>query len=212
MILWLFIINNLLLADSEGQLWLESSLRAKIAKKLRLEWSQHLRFDHNISSFQSVMPEIELRYKPIKMISIKLGYRYIYEKNKNDRFDPAHRYHIQLSTNKKIGMAKLSYRIRYQEKHEEDEFDYTSRLRNKLSIQLDTGSKYEPVLFTESFTDIASSTVDISKYRIGLGVAYAFRKKMNLRLDYIFQREDRKDRIHLLRIKYRMNIKRKKGK
>ena len=99
-------------------------MRKKIAKDVRIEWTQHLRFDHNVSQIQSVMPELELRYKPIKILSMKIGYRYIYERTKNGDFEPAHRYHFQVSTGKKFGSVKVAYRLRYQEKHEEDEYDY----------------------------------------------------------------------------------------
>ena len=56
-----------------------------------------------MSQVQSIMPELELRYKPIKPLSMKIGYRYVYERTKNDDFEPAHRYHFQISTGKKFG-------------------------------------------------------------------------------------------------------------
>ena len=189
-------------------------MRKKIAQNVRIEWTQHLRFDHNISQIHSVMPELELRYKPIKPLSMKIGYRYIYERTKNSDFEPAHRYHFQVSTGKKFGSVKAGYRLRYQEKHEEDEYDYTSRLRNKFSIAIDTDSHVEPVIFAEVFSDIRAIPVDSSKFRLGTGIEIDVQKDMNVSVDYLYQRDFlRNDRVeHIVRVNYQMKLPKVKNK
>ena len=118
-----FLLSNIALSETDTQLWLSTNVRKKVAKDLRIEWTQHLRFEYDISQIQSVMPELELRYKPIKPLSLKIGYRYVYEHTKSGDFEVAHRYHFQISTGKTVGPLKIAYRLRYQEKHEEDEYD-----------------------------------------------------------------------------------------
>ena len=210
----LLLLSKILFAETDTQFWLSTNIRKKIAKDVRIEWTQHLRFDHNISQIQSAMPELELRYKPIKPLSMKIGYRYIYERTKNGDFEPAHRYHFQVSTGKKFGSVKVAYRLRYQEKHEEDEYDYTNRLRNKFSIAIDTDSHVEPVIFAEVFSDIRAIPVDSSKFRLGTGIEIDVQKDMNVSVDYLYQRDFlRNDRLeHIVRVSYQMKLPKAKKK
>ena len=204
----LLLLSKILFAETDTQLWLSTNVRKKIAKDFRIEWTQHLRLDTNISQIQSAMPELELRYKPINSLSMKIGYRYIYESTKNGDFEPAHRYHFQVSTGKKIGLIKVAYRLRYQEKHEEDEYDYTNRLRNKFSVAFDTDSHIEPVVFAEVFSDVRAIPVDSSKFRLGTGIEVPVQKGMNVSADYLYQRDFlRKDRIeHIVRVNYQVKL------
>ena len=148
---------------------------------------------------------------------MKIGYRYIYERTKNGDFEPAHRYHFQVSTGKKFGSVKVAHRLRYQEKHEEDEYDYTNRLRNKFSIAIDTDSQIEPVVSAEIFSDIRAIPVDSSKFRLGTGFEMDVYKGMNVSVDYLYQRDFlRNDRVeHVIRVNYQMKlpkVKKKTGK
>lgn len=210
----ILLLSQLASAETDTQLWLSTNLRKKLAKDWRVEWTQHLRFEDNMSHVQSVMPEVELRYKPLKYLSMKIGYRYVYERTKHDDFEPAHRYHFQISTGKKLGSVKIGYRLRYQEKHEEDEFDYTNRLRNKFSIALDTDTAFEPILFTELFSDIRAIPVDSSKFRLGLGLDTDVHKRMKLSVDYLYQRDFlRNERTeHIARVNYQVKLPKKKKK
>ena len=213
----LLFLSKILFAETDTQFWLSTNMRKKIAKDLRIELTQHFRFDNNISQIQSVMPELELRYKPIKPLAMKIGYRYIYERTKNGDFEPAHRYHFQVSTGKNFGSVKVAYRLRYQEKHEEDEYDYTNRLRNKFSIAIDTDSQIEPVVSAEVFSDIRAIPVDSSKFRLGTGFEMDVYKGMNVSVDYLYQRDFlRNDRVeHIVRVNYQMKlpkVKKKTGK
>ncbi len=213
----LLLLSKILFAETDMQFWLSTNMRKKIANDVRIEWTQHLRFDHNISQIKSVMPELELRYKPIKPLAMKIGYRYIYERTKNGDFEPAHRYHFQVSTGKKFGSVKVAYRLRYQEKHEEDEYDYTNRLRNKFSIAIDTDSQIEPVVSAEVFSDIRAIPVDSSKFRLGTGFEMDVYKGVNVSVDYLYQRDFlRKDSVeHIARVNYQMKlpkVKKKTGK
>ena len=208
----LLLLSQLVSAETDTQLWMSTNVRKKVVKDWRVEYTQHLRFENNISQVESVMPELELRYKPFKPLSMKIGYRYIYERTKNGDFEPAHRYHFQVSTGKKFGPVKIGYRMRYQEKHEEDEFDYTNRLRNKFSLTFDTDTSLEPVVFAETFSDLRAIPIDSSKFRIGLGLEMDVYKHMALSFDYLHQREFvRNDRIeHIARINYQVKVPKKK--
>jgi hypothetical protein len=201
-------------AKNDSQLWLSANARYKPLPKMRMEFTQHLRFDNNISQVESVMPELEMQYSPIKPLAVKIGYRYISERTKNNDFEPAHRYHIQISTQKEMGPLEFSYRLRYQEKHEEDEYDFTQRLRNKLKIELDTQTDYRPYVFSEVFTNPSNTPIDNSKYRLGIGLQYKVKKKQRICVDYIYQNEFEKEdqQFHIFRVNYQYKIKKKKLK
>ena len=207
----LLLLSQLAFAETDTQLWMSTNVRKKVIKDWRVEYTQHLRFTDNVSQVESIMPEFELRYKPIKPLSMKIGYRYIYERTKNGDFEPAHRYHVQVSTGKKFGPVNVGYRLRYQEKHEEDEYDYTNRLRNKFSLTIDTESSFEPVIFAETFSDIRAIPVDSSKLRLGTGLEIDLPKKMSLSIDYLYQRDFlRNDRVeHIARVNYQIKVPKK---
>ena len=46
--------------ETDSQLWMSTNVRKKVIKDWRVEYTQHLRFENNISDVQSVMPEFEL--------------------------------------------------------------------------------------------------------------------------------------------------------
>jgi hypothetical protein len=198
--------------STDGQLWLSANARYKPHKTLRLEITQHLRLSNNLSQVEKVMPELEMQYRPIKPLSVSIGYRYISERTKNNDFEPAHRYHAQLSSKKDIGPLELSYRLRYQEKHEEDEFDFNQRLRNKVKLTLDTDTPYTPFVFTEIFTDPTATPIDNSKYRLGFGAQYKIDKRQSVSLDYLYQNEFERNDLqqHILRFNYQYKIEKKK--
>ena len=201
-------VCQIAMANTDSQLWMSTNVRKNVANDLRVEWTQHLRFDANISQIQSIMPEVELRYKPLKPLSLKIGYRYIVERSKSGNFEPAHRYHFQLSTSKKFSVIKVGYRIRYQEKHEEDEFDYTNRLRNKFSLSMDTGTQLTPVLFIETFSDLRAIPIDSSKFRLGTGIDVDVHKRVKCSVEYLYQRDFlRNEQIeHIARLNYQVKL------
>ena len=214
---WLLIVVFALLgrnaaAETDAQLWLSANARYKPISKMRLELTQHLRFNENVTRVESVMPELEVQYRPFKPLAVKIGYRYIQERTKNGDFEPAHRYHVQLSTKKKFGPIEIGYRLRYQEKHEPDEFDYTMRLRNKISAEWDTDTDYTPMIFTEIFSDPKAIPVDSSKYRLGLGLEYKVNKKNRVSIDYLYQHDFEENDLqqHICRVNYQYKIKKPK--
>ena len=102
----------------------------------------------------------------------------------------------------------------YQEKHEEDEFDYTNRLRNKFSLAFDTDTDVEPVVFAETFSNIRAIPIDNSKFRVGLGLEIDVYKRMDLSLDYVYQRDfiSTEQIEHIARVKYQVKVPKKKNK
>ena len=95
LLLWL---SQLVHADTDAQLWMSTNVRTKVNQDWRFEYTQHLRFTDNISDVQSVMPEFELAISQLNP-SDEDWVSIYYERTKED-FEPAHRYHVQLSTEK----------------------------------------------------------------------------------------------------------------
>jgi len=199
-------------AENEVLLWNSASVRYKPHKQIKFELSQHFRFDQNITQLESIMPELEMEYRPTKWIDVGVGYRYIYERTKNGDLEPAHRYHIQAATSQDFGPIELSYRLRYQEKHEVDEYDYSSRLRNKLSLEFDTDTAYSPILSAELFLNPRYRPFEIPKYRIAAGSKIKLHKHHRLTVRYFYQPDltDSDLREHIVSMKYQYRIPKKK--
>ena len=82
---WLLVVVFALLgrnavAETDAQLWLSANARYKPISKVRLELTQHVRFSENVTRVESVMPELEVQYRPFKPLAVKIGYRYIQER------------------------------------------------------------------------------------------------------------------------------------
>jgi len=200
-------------AQSNQFVWMRTSLRYKPIKPITLEATQHFRFAVTPNQIDSLNPELTLKYAPLKWFNLGIGYRYIYERTKNDDLEPAHRYHIQTAVDRNFGPTELSYRLRYQEKHEEDEYHYSSSIRSKLSIELDTDKDYTPFLLTEFFNDPRNEFYR-SKYRIGVGSKIKIDKRHRLSVRYLYQKNADDGAIpeHILDLEYQYRLKKKKKK
>ena len=199
-------------AARDTLLWTSASIRYKPHKKLKLELSQHLRLDQNLSQVERTMPELELTYRPAGWLDLGIGYRYIFERTKNGDLEPAHRYHGQLGLEHELGPVEISYRLRYQEKHEEDEFDWTARIRNKLSAQLDTDTAFTPLISAEHFLDTVERPTETTRYRLGIGTKIKLSKPHRLTVRYLYQADQREPLSeHILSLKYQYRIPRRTG-
>lgn len=196
-------------AEQDTLLWSSASIRYKAHKKLKLELTQHLRLNQNLSQLERVMPELELTYRPTDWLDLGVGYRYIFERTKNGDLEPAHRYQGELGLEHALGPVELSYRLRYQEKHEEDEYDWTSRVRNKIAAQLDTDTAFTPLVSAEHFLNPLASPLESTRYRLGLGTKIKLSKPHRLTVRYLYQ-ADLNDPLseHILALKYQYRLSR----
>ena len=209
----LLLIPGIVLAEMETdhQLWTSSGIRYRSAKGWTIQGTQNIRFDKNVSSFQSFKPQLELSHSPYQWLEIGSGYRFVHEANKDSKLATAHRYHAQVVFERKWDVVKLSYRLRYQKKQKTEDLDVTTRIRNRIKLSYDTRTLFSPLLSAESFVD---KTIATRKTRLTLGCAAKLSKSYRLVAGYqhqIYMDKDETARIFLLDFEYRMPKKKGTG-
>ena len=201
-------------AETDNLLWTSSGITYQPAKRWKLQGTQNFRFMENASRLESLMPQAEFEYSPYKWLDVGGGYRFIYESKKDDEMVSAHRYNADIQFAHKLGNFKLSYRLRYQEKHKSENLDIIMRLRNRFKLSYDTQTPYSPLLAMESFT---GEDLNTRKTRLTMGVAAKLSKAHRLKVRYHHQTlidvdERETERIFLLDYMYRIPKKKKKNK
>ena len=208
----LFFLPTLAQAEVDDKLWLKAGLRAKPVKGVKLEFTQHLRYDTNITRQKSVMPELEVAYRPISWLQLATAYRYVSERGKSGDFEPAHRFTVLSEVDPELGPVELSYRLQYQEEHDSQSF--VAAIRNKLGLKLDTDTRYTPLLTFELFTSPMNNELSNTQHRIAAGCAIKLSKRHRITPRFIYQTELDGDhdigRIYSLGYEYRLAKKKKK--
>lgn len=206
----LLLISGIVLAETEtdNQLWTSAGIRYRPAKSWTIKGTQNIRFDNNMSSFQSFKPQLELSYSPYNWLEIGSGYRFAYENDKDSEVVTSHRYHAQMVIERKWGLVKLSYRLRYQQKREIEDLDITAQIRNRVKLTYDTKTFCSPLFSAEVFADEA---IETRKTRLTLGGSAKVSRSHRLFAVYQYQTymsKDEVDRIFLLKYEYRIPEKR----
>jgi hypothetical protein len=154
----------------EGQIWSEVGLRYKVNKKVRLEANQYLRYTTSPLQME-YMPEVGGTYEAIDWLRLRLGYRYIGDRNKFDRFEKWHRFFGDVRVQGKWKKLRLTNRLRYQNQIT-DEFgeENNQTLREQLQLGYDTDRMVEPFVSGELFYRMTGKRApSIDKYRFELG-------------------------------------------
>ena len=202
-------------AGEDVQVWTSAGVRYRAAKKVRLEYEQHLRFDQNVSRLESVKPEAKLSWKASDWARLGLGYRYSQERNGQDEWKPEHRFHLQGSVGMDLGPVGMGYRLRFQERLEFGvEFKNKHTLRQRLSAEVDTGTRFTPFSTVEGFAWLRDSGMSVrERWRFTGGVEARLPKRN--RVEVFYRREvpvyDGSNPIeHILGVGYQYRIPRKK--
>jgi hypothetical protein len=199
-------------ADSDNQVWSTAAFRYTTTQGLKMGVVQHLRLDENASSVLSVMPALEARFSPNKQLEIGTGYRFIQKRSKSGDFETSHRIDVNAEIEKSAGRLTGSYRLRGQTRYEMDENKFDTSLRNRLSLNLDTDSRFTPLVATESFSDIADDGLEHRSVRSSLGTAIRLDKshRLKLRFHYEIALDGSADVERILALGYQYRRKQKK--
>jgi len=143
-------------AESGDEVWTSFGARHWVADTVRLDVSQHLRFDQGLSRLHEVMPETAVAWDLTGWARVGAGYRYAQKRGKDDAFKAGHRVHVQARARLGVEPVSLSYRIRFQERIElgaRPEFKHT--VRNRLSLEVGSERSFTPGMAIERFTVLA---------------------------------------------------------
>ena len=163
------------LAQTDVQLWTSASLRAELVEDFRLELTQHLRFDEDVSRVLSIMPELSASYDPAKPLRLSLGYRFIYEREQDRQLDDAHRLTFDARLRGDLDPIRISYRLRIQEVFEQKAsgLEVRNTLRNRLGVSWDTDTPLTPEVSAEIYTRIGGDKAALfHKLRLTAGASY----------------------------------------
>ena len=174
----------------EAQAWMEAGVRYRPKKKVRLQLSQNLRFNENVSRTESVMTDMAVSWSAGKNLSVAAGYRLNMDANREGEFMPVHRLHVQSVVDREVGPLSLSHRVRFEESFKVDgtEMDSWHTLRNRVEVELDLDTDLRPVLSVELHSLLAEyRPVLQEKLRFCGGFTYKASKTHVYRLLYINQ-------------------------
>lgn len=183
LILITFLFLPFLSQSQDGlALWTGVGVEKKINKKFSVNLNAQARFVENLSFAQTYLGEVGLSYKIIKNLEITGYYRFINRrKDETKDFKNRHRFYGDLSYDKKLGVIKVGYRLRYQHQFRDNDgeigFD-TSYLRNKLEVSYPNKTKFTPYVSGDLFYEINGNGFD--QIRPKAGVSYKINKKSSL--------------------------------
>jgi hypothetical protein len=202
---------------NETQLWVETGVRYRPKKKIRINLAQNLRLDQNVSRTESIMTDLAMSWSAEKWLRLAGGYRLNMDADSDGVFSPVHRLHIQSTMDRSIGTVSLSHRLRFEESFKVDgtELEQWHTLRNRIEAELDLGSSLTPVLSVELHSLLGEyRPVVQEKIRMNAGVSYKASKTNVYSLRYISQLpiqyvSDPAEHIVSLGYQYRIPKKRK---
>ena len=167
---------------------IENSFQSRISatatykpiKKLKLELSPEFRFNNNFF-LDKYFIEAGLEYKLLSFLSLGAGYRFIANTRQEKETEYLQRYTLNGTFKKKWNRFTPSFRIRYANYSDED--DYNELLRYKANLEYNIPkSKIAPFVSTEAFQSINGS--DFYKIRYSIGIDYKLFKKNYLTVSY----------------------------
>ena len=189
----IFILLGTLAQAADTRLWLSSGLDIEPTKKLDVKLTQHVRFEDNVSSLDTIIPELELEFAPLKWAEIGGGYRYIAKWNKELEYDPAHRAQGDLGFKKEFKKWEPSYRFRIQRSWEQDKtLKIETRRRHRFKLTHDTTKELDLSIAGQTFRD---PSLDVSHATLRLTAGAKFKIKKDHKLSVAYNREAPLSRI-----------------
>lgn len=199
---------------ADTKLWLGSGFEYEPTQYLNLEFNQLLRFDNSISQFDETIPELELSYSPVSWASIGTGYRYIIKFNKEEEYDPAHRFHGQSTFKWAKDSFTVSYRFRFLNTFEQDKtLKKSPQYRNKINLKFESDLGLSPQLGVLSITDLEEQFEE-STFRLSPALSYKVTKSHRLKVtlhreSHLFQFSELEDYMLSFAYKYKVPQKNK---
>ena len=211
----IFILFSAFAEASDTRLWLSSGLNIEPSKKMDVKLTQHVRFEDNASSLDTIIPELEFEYDPKKWAEIGGGYRYIGKWNKEQEYDPAHRLQGDLGFKKEFTKWEPAYRFRLQRSWEQDKtLKIKTRRRHRYKLTHDTTKYLDLSIAGQTFRD---PSLHVSHATLRLTAGARFKIKKDHKLSLAYNREAPLSRLettdqHIIRLGYTYDIKTKSKK
>lgn len=175
-------------ARGDVEQWTELGITTSLTKRWAVGFDQHLRFDHDISRVDSVMPEVNATYRVRKWFRVGSGYRLQYTRDGDDEMVLRHRFHAFVRARYDLGDVRFQYRLQYQEQLRPDAKDeHRHTIRNRFEAAYRHFKRWSPGASFETFHAIDDGDlVHTDKLRVKAGLEHD-RKDWALELYYCAQ-------------------------
>lgn len=199
-IICLLIIGTQLSAqDVENDFEYRTSVKLsfKPIKKLKIKFSPEIRFKDDFSVDRYLL-ETELVYKPLKILYLSGGYRFVVNPRNEKDTEYLHRYEFGAALKKDFDRFQPQLRLRYTNYADDDAEDQFLRYKAALGYNI-KDCKLTPTLSAELFQQLSDNSMYKMRYKLGLD--YKLLKKnyitASYRFDYYLQ-EDKNNHIFSL--------------
>jgi hypothetical protein len=188
-------INGVLAQVNDTQLWMSVQLEKKLTPDLRIEFTEEVRLNENITEVGTVYSDLGISYRFWKRFRLGASYRFSLNRRLDDTYERRHSWYADASYREKLKPIILILRLRYQSRYAKF---FTSEkaglpknhLRTKLTIKYDLKKKFEPYIFAETYfrTGVPASQ-SFDQLRLCAGIEYTFNRMHMIDLHYLFCRE-----------------------
>jgi len=191
--LFLFFLSgnsqNKVVRDIEA--WTGASFQKQLGNKVELALEQEFRIEHNISQLYEVFSGIEGKYALNDQWRFSLGYRFIRNKTNSGDYESRYRINTDLAYRKQLNRLRISWRVRWQSRHDKDETLNTNNIRNRIALKYNIRRfKYTPYFSGEIFYGYKkNSGSDFNKFRLTFGTERNLSNKSEIRGFYRIEKE-----------------------
>lgn len=162
-------------------------LSFKPLKKLKINVSPELRFNDDFSIDQYLI-ETQLVYRPVKILYLIAGYRFVINPRNEKSTEYLNRYEIGIALKKEFNRFIPQLKFRYTNYTDDDVDNNVFRYKAALGYNI-KGCKLTPTISAELFQQLAGNSLYKVRYKLGLD--YKLFKKNYLtasyRLDYFLK-------------------------
>ena len=170
------LFSTTVMAQTDDQLWTSGGVRYRPKKKIRIDLTQHIRMDQDISRVGSVITEGGISKTHKSGLRVGGAYRFQMSSKKKVQLEPKHRVDLYGRFKKEVGPMAFSYRFQFQEGYEGgEENPWKHEIRNKLGIDYKTKTSISPSIAGELFAKIDEES-RLTKWRGTLSLQYKLNK------------------------------------
>ena len=157
--------------------------------------SEQIRFDQDISKFESNLIDIGVQYKPLDFMKFAAFYRL---KSRTD--EKNHVMILSAYAEKEIKRLSMEYRLRFDNEPNQDK-DNEYYLRNRLELYYNIKGPVDPFISGELFYRFNYDKGDrFNSYRLRIGTDFKIAKNQKLTLHYTYDSEFNMKKIDIKRV------------
>jgi len=188
---FIFLLIHCSYGADDYQSWTKISIEKELLPSFKLELTQGLRLEDQLSTFNQTFFEISISYKVLSDLRVEIPYRYAVYQDKIK-----HRSSFSASYQYSFKHVSLKYRLKFYRLYEdgeslgEDGTPLGDLIRNKFTVKYKTDKKIDPYISGELFYlyNVANNPID--EYRVSFGIDIDLARKNSMSLFYIFKKED----------------------